>query len=444
MLSFVNKAHQYQKNICNYLIENPHCGVFLDMGMGKTAICLYAFKFLQQKGLVRKGLIIAPKFVALHTWKDEIKKWEEFKNLTINIAVGDEEHRLQAFETNADLVIINRDQVNWMMKSVSMKPFDLLIIDELSSFKNYKSIRSRSLQKITHRFRYRWGLTGTPAPNGHIDLFGQMLLIHKDILGDNFYSFQNKYFYQAGKFKYCIKESMKPALELKISTRCVSLSAKDYLDMPDKIENHIPVYLSDQELKIYKRAIKDLVYLMKQGKLDLKKNLTIKLQQLASGFIYTDESKNLEIVHTKMFEMFQEILDTTESNILTFYNFQAEKDLLLQLPGARELKTDKDLFDWNRGAIKLAICHPASLGYGMNLQAGGNTIIWYGYNWAADTTEQANARLYRQGQISESVVINYLYSVNTIHGHIRNVLEKKIDLQDLLRLAVDYLKSFDI
>ena len=438
-MKFKELAHDYQKVVVNHLIKYPKCGIFVDMGLGKTASCLYAFSFLKQKGKVERMLIIAPKFVALHTWKDEIKKWQEFTNLTINIAVGNENTRLNAFENKSDIVIINRDNVSWMHKNVSMASFQVLCVDELSSFKNPKANRTLSLFKVIYNFKYRWGLTGTPVPKGYLDLFGQMLVIEPKLFGFNFWSYRNKYFYESSKYSWNLKAGKKEEIDTKLKEVCISLTAKDYLTMPPCINNHISVEMDKKTLTTYKKALNEMVYSLGESNLELHKNLTIKLQQLASGFIYDDNKKPIT-VHNLLISKLEEIYDCTEGNILLFYNFQAERDLILKTFKAKELKKDKDFIDWNNGKIKMAISHPQSLGYGMNLQAGGNNIIWYGYNWDSSSVMQANARLYRQGQ-KNGVVINYLYVKQTIHEHMNRLINKKLSMHDIMMESVKYLKN---
>jgi SNF2 family DNA or RNA helicase len=436
-MKFKELAHEYQKNVVNYLIKNPFAGVFLDMGMGKTASVLYAFKWLKQKGLASRMLIIAPKYVALYTWKDELIKWIDLNDLKINIAVGNK--RLDAFNNLSDIVIINRENTVWMVKSVSMKTFQVLVVDELSSFKNHESQRFKALSRILHRFKFRWGLTGTPAPNGYLDIYSQMDIISPGLLGSNYYSFRNRYFQEVRPYLWVASKENEFLIQEKLRTCCISLTAQDYLRMPPKIENHISIPMNLKCFKAYKKALEDMVYISKLENLDLDKNLTIKLQQLASGFIY-NKDKKFEIVHTLMIDKLEEIVDCTEGNILLFYNFQAEKEIIKsKFSIAQELKSSDDFENWNKGKIKLAICHPVSVGYGMNLQSGGNNIIWYGYNWAADTNLQANARLYRQGQ-ENGVVINYLYVEGTIHNRIYDVLQGKIAKQDMLIESVKYVK----
>jgi SNF2 family DNA or RNA helicase len=440
MDDFELKCHPYQKLVINHIIKNPFSGVFLDMGMGKTSAILYAFKWLVKKGKAKRMLIIAPKFVALNTWLEEIEKWNQFKSLKINIAVGNENTRLDAFQESSDIVIINRENTLWMVKNVSMKSFQVLCIDELSSFKNPESKRVKALFRIIHRFNYRWGLTGTPAPNGYIDLFSQLYVINPLILGYNYYSFRQTYFYEEKPYKWELKKNAEENIQEKIKPYCLSLKAEDYLSMPSKIENHIKLNLNESGSKAYIKALQDMVYINENRELKLDKNLTIKLQQLASGFIYLENGK-YEIVHSIMLDALDEIIENSTGNVLLFYNFQAEKDLIKSKFGyAREIKKEIDFKDWNQGNIKLAVCHPVSVGYGMNLQSGGNNIIWYGYNWAADTVQQANARLYRQGQ-QNGVVINYLYVDGTIHNRIWDVLSGKIDKQDMLIESVKYVEG---
>lgn len=439
-IQFSKMYHQYQKIVIKHLIKTPFSGVFLDMGMGKTASVLYTLKHLKKKGLIKRALILSPLFVASYTWKDEIEKWQDFEDLKISIAVGKDNKRRDAFAEDSDIVIMNYENTVWMVKNISMKNFDVLIVDELSNFKNPDAQRFKALSRIIHRFKYRWGLTGTPSPNTYLDLFSQIYLIDPNILGSNFYAFRSKYFYEKNMYTWDLKKGKEKELLDQLKTNCISLRAEDYLKLPQRIDNHIKLTLNRTEYMTYLKALERQVY-SSQNEIDLSSNLIIKLQQLASGFIYLGNGE-YEIVHTLLIDKVGEIIDCCTGNTLLFFNFQAEKEQIIKKFGAAavELKNNKDFENWNNGKIKLAVCHPITVGYGMNLQSGGNNIIWYGYNWAADTTQQANARLYRQGQ-KNGVIINYLYTGNTIHERIRKVLDGKIQKQDLLRESINYVQE---
>lgn len=241
-------------------------------------------------------------------------------------------------------------------------------------------------------------------------------------------------------YTWDLKKGKEKELLDQLKTNCISLRAEDYLKLPQRIDNHIKLTLNRTEYMTYLKALERQVY-SSQNEIDLSSNLIIKLQQLASGFIYLGNGE-YEIVHTLLIDKVGEIIDCCTGNTLLFFNFQAEKEQIIKKFGAAavELKNNKDFENWNNGKIKLAVCHPITVGYGMNLQSGGNNIIWYGYNWAADTTQQANARLYRQGQ-KNGVIINYLYTGNTIHERIRKVLDGKIQKQDLLRESINYVQE---
>lgn len=437
--------HPYQKICINHLISAKSGCLFIDMGMGKTASAIYAFKWLKSQGKVNRMLIVAPKYVAQFTWPDELNKWDDFKALTFSVAVGDEEIRLAAFEANTDIVIINRDQVNWMMKSVSMKSFQVLVLDELSSYKNITSKRTLSIGKIINRFEYRWGLTGTPIPKGYLDLFAQMWVIHPDILGNNYYSYRDKYFYPINKFRWGLKADSDMYIQERIKPYAISLQAKDYLDMPKLIENHIPITMAENSKRIYRAAAQEAyIEISQEGdiekSIDLQKALTIKLQQISMGFVY-DKDKTAYWFDLSLLDRLQELVDTSIGNVLVFYNYKAEKEKILDgFKGSVELQTKKSFEDWNRGEIKLAIAHPQSVGYGMNLQDGGSDIFWLGFNYSSDLVQQANARLYRQGQIN-NVVVNYLYHKNTIQNKIKNVLQGKLDKHELFMETLKYCKD---
>jgi SNF2 family DNA or RNA helicase len=440
-MNFRDVMHGYQLNLIAKIIKNEHLGVFMDMGMGKTACILYAFKRLKQTGKANRMLIIAPKFVALNTWSDEINKWDDLSDLKINIAVGTENKRRDAFADQSDIVIINRENTTWMVKNISMKSFNVLCIDELSSFKNPISQRFKSISKVLKRFDYRLGLTGTPAPNGYLDLWSQMFIINPDILGHNYFAYRFKFFKEVIPYKWELIENGEEIISGKLKESCVSLLSSDWLDMPSKIENHIKIPMDSKCLKTYRLAVENTIYISSDKVVCLDANLTIKLQQLASGFIYSQDSSYFDTVHTLMIDKLDEIMDCITGNTLLFYNFRAEREIIMsKFDYARELKTSEDFHMWNKGLIRLAICHPNSIGYGLNLQAGGNNIIWYGYNWASDTVKQANARLYRQGQ-KNCVIMNYIYVENTIHERIRKVLDGKIKKQDLLMESVKYVEQ---
>jgi SNF2 family DNA or RNA helicase len=327
-----------------------------------------------------------------------------------------------------------------MVKNISVKSFDVLCIDELSSFKSHESKRVAALSKILHRFEYRWGLTGTPVPNGYLDLFSQIYMIDPNIFGDNFWRFRNKYFHEITKFRWGLSDGSKEKIDEKIKDITISMRAQDYLTMPEKIINDIKIQMDEKTSTIYKKALYQIVYDKQTKEIDLSGNLIIKLQQLSNGFIYLDDTRKYDIVHTLMINRLEELLDTITGNTLLFYSFITDKEIILDKFNAIHLQHDQDFINWNDGNIKLAIAHPNSLAYGVNLQTGGNNIIWYGLNYSQELYEQANARLYRQGQ-KIGVLVHNLYVTGTIQDRIKMILEGKIKQSDLLFEAVKYVKE---
>lgn len=438
--------HQYQKNLINILARGQKKALFLDMGMGKTPMTLWYIKWLIGKGRVKKVLVVAPLRVASVTWPQEVEKWDQFSDLKIVSCCGLEKKRLAAFKQDANIYTINRENCVWLVKNIDLTDFDMLVIDELSSFKSVNwtyvtnsqgkkvgfvgSQRFIALSQVRDKFKYHIGLTGTPIPNTYLELWPQLFLLDGGkTLGANFYRFRNQYFKENS---YLMTWDLKPGAGEKIMEKvegiAVSLKAEDYLQMPEKIYNDIEVDLDLKELSRYKE--------MEEKWLDLEteistENVLVKLQQMASGFLY-NENQEAHITHDKMLLALDEILEFTPGNILVFVNFKAEaSQILTRYNFARELKAPQDLIDWSNGKIKLAVTHPASTGHGLNLQSGGSIIVWFGPNWSSELTQQAEARLYRQGQ-NKTVVIHRIQVKNTIHARVMDVLAGKLTRHDLV------------
>lgn len=445
--------HDYQKRLLNLMVKKGYQALFLDMGMGKTPLSLAYIKYMMDHGLVKKTLVVAPLRVAQVTWVQEAQKWEQFQNIRVISCCGTEKQRREAFATDADVYCINRENLVWMVKNISMVGFDLLVIDELSSFKavtrttittsfgkkisQFGSQRFIALAQIRDRFKYAIGLTGTPRPNKWEELWPQVYLLNKNVFGPNFYAFRNKYFTEN---IYMQRWDPKPGavaqITNKLDTIAVSLKAEDYLKMPDKIYNDIWLKMDD---KAYKRYCN-----MADNWYDEETNIQAgnaisKLMQMASGFLYDvngDTECEYYKIHSLMLGALEEILEFTDGNILLFYNFKAEKEMILRRfqdkCNTRVLDTQGSLEAWCKGEIKLAITHPASTGHGLNLQTGGSKIVWYGPNYSFELVKQAEGRLFRQGQQSESVVIHRLLVENTIHERVMEVLDGKITAHELL------------
>lgn len=447
--------HKYQTRLLNLMVKKGYQALFLDMGMGKTPLSLAYIKYMMDKKLIRKTLVVAPLRVAQVTWVQEAQKWEQFKNLRVISCCGTEKQRREAFAKDADVYCINRENLVWMVKNIPTRDvFDLLVIDELSSFKavtrstittsfgkkisQFGSQRFIALAQIRDRFKYAIGLTGTPKANKWEELWPEIYLLDQGkLFGKNFYAFRNKYF-KENIWMQCWdpKPGAVAQITNKLDTIAVSLKAEDYLKMPDKVYNDIWLKMDD---KTYKRYCN-----MADNWYDKETDVTAgnaisKLMQMASGFLYDvngDNECEYYKIHSLMLQALEEIVEFEEGNILLFYNFRAEKDMILRRfqdkCATRVLDTQASLEAWCRGEIKLAITHPASTGHGLNLQSGGSKIVWFGPNYSFELVKQAEGRLFRQGQQSESVVIHRLLVENTIHERVLEVLDGKITAHEFL------------
>jgi len=462
------KAHVYQKRAIDAIKENTPVGLFLDMGLGKTVSTLTAINDLKYDYFeINKVLVIAPKKVAEVTWSDEIEKWDHLKHLTISKVLGPAKKRLKALEVDADIYIVNRENVVWLIeqygkytnrekktgfKFIKDWPFDLVVIDELSSFKNSSSKRFKMLKKATPLFKRVVGLTGTPAPNGLLDLWSQLYILDRgERLGSTYTGYRNRYFEASDMIRTpggkLIETNYKPrtgaenAIYSAIDDICISMKSEDWLDMPEKVINKITVELSDKDRKKYRDLERDFVLELDGEVIDAASasSLSMKLHQLTQGAIYTDESStNWEEIHVSKLEALSEIIDTNvDKPILVFYWFKHDLERLRKkFPNSRELMSENDIKDWNNGNIDILLVHPASAGHGLNLQSGGNVIVWFSLIWSLELYQQANARLYRQGQKNESVIIHHLITKNTVDERIMDVLEGKATKQEALMDAV--------
>lgn len=453
--------HDYQLTTKEYIVNKTHCGIFLEMGLGKTVSTLTAVKYLMFEELeIRKVLVIAPKRVAENVWDDEILKWDHLKCLTISKIAGSEKQRRQALAAKADIYTIGRDNVAWLcgLYGGMMLPFDMLVIDELSSFKNPKSVRFRALRKVQPSFKRIVGLTGTPAPNGLIDLWSQIYLLDRgERLGKFIGNFRDEYF-RPGKrngaiiYSYNLIEEGEKRIHEKISDICISMKAKDYLKLPGRIENIIKINFPKELQTKYddfeKSQVLQLAEKSRQesGELDFDKVISAtnaaalfnKLLQFANGAVY-DENGVFHELHELKIEAVKEIIDTANGKpVLIAWTYRHDmirlKKALAKLK-PRELDNKKDIDDWNAGKIQVLLMHPASGGHGLNIQAGGHIIIWYGQTCSVELLLQFNARLDRQGQ-REVVVINKLVACHTIDEEVIQIQDRKVSKQEALMLAV--------
>lgn len=389
---------------------------------------------------MQKALVIAPKRVAEDTWPTESKQWNHLKDLRIVPILGTPAQRKAALRMQGDLYIITRDNVAWLVDYLGKSwPFDTVIIDELSSFKSHQSKRFKKLRLVRPLINRVIGLTGTPSPNGYMDLWAQMYLLDQgERLGKYITHYRRKYFdaIQKGQFTdYKIKDGAKEQIDKAISDICISMKAKDYLDLKKPLMINRYTHMSDRDFRKYKQMEKDALLELGDGPIVALSAaaVTNKLLQLANGFIY-DEKQEMQILHDLKLEVLEEIIeDSGDENLLVFYNFKADKERILKrIKEVRVLDTDADIADWNAGKIKVLLAHPASCGHGLNLQYGGSILVWFGLNWSLELYLQANARLNRQGQ-KNAVRIYHILTKDTIDEKVLEVLNgKNIRQEELL------------
>ena len=442
----IYNPHQYQEYATNRILEQDAVGLFLDMGLGKTVSTLTAVdQLLYDYFDVEKVLVIAPLRVAQKTWPDEIRKWDHLKHLRISRILGTEKQRLGALQAKADIWIINRENVEWLVDLYDKNwPFDMVVIDELSSFKSSKAKRFRALRKVRPMIKRIVGLTGTPAPNGLIDLWPQVYLLDQgERLGKTVTGYRSRYF-EPGKrnrtviFTWDPKPGAEEAIYSKLEDLCVSMSAEDWLQMPERIDREVIVQIPEAARAQYDQLERDLLLPFAGGDItaDTMAILSNKLLQMANGAVYDENGATREIHRAKL-EALDDILEAANGQpVLVFYNYQHDRDRVLKhIPAARVLDTEDDIEKWNQGKIPVMLAHPASAGHGLNLQAGGNIIVWFGLTWSLELYQQANARLYRQGQ-DKSVIIHHLVAEETIDGDVMAALAGKDVSQKALLEAV--------
>lgn len=438
--------HNYQAAATRHINENPFCGLFLEMGLGKTAATLSAIDHLMYEDLeVNKVLVIAPKRVAQSVWTDEIAKWDQFKHLKVSQALGDVKQRTEALRRKADIYIINRENIPWLVRHLqSGWPFDMVVIDELSSFKDNDTNRFRALKTARPLIKRVVGLTGTPAPNGLIDLWSQIYLLDRgERLYDTVTDFRTRYFnYDQYKRKYNVHDTTEQAIYNKIGDICISMKTRDYLELPERIEIEVPVRLSAENQKKYDDFEADrIMELMQEEEITGEITalnaaaLTGKLLQFANGAIY-DKDRKVHEVHNEKLEALAEIIEQANGQpVIIFYNFKHDLERIQKRFKVRQLDKKEDVAAWNRGEIPILCLHPQSAGHGLNLQEGGHIIVWFSLTWSLENYEQANARLDRQGQ-KYPVTIHRLVAMDTVDQDVVEALERKAGTQDALMFAV--------
>ena len=437
--------HDYQKRAIDMVERLSHVGLFLDMGLGKTVITLTAVNDLMYDYFeIRKVLVIAPLRVAEDTWSRESKKWDHLNGLTISKILGTAAQRKAAVEAEADIYVVNRENVVWLTKNCKKWDFDMIVIDELSSFKNPQSKRFRALRKVIPKSSRVVGLTGTPSPNSLMDLWAQIYLLDRgERLGQTLSAYREEFFTPGAHngcvvYKWNLRKGGLQEIEKRISDICISMSAKDYLTLPKRIDNEIPIRLSEEELALYKNMEREqLLHLGEDSDIVALNAAAVmaKLLQIANGSVYDTDGRAINI-HQRKTEALQDIVEDTDSPVLVFYSFRHDLEAILtSVPDAKELKSPKDIKDWNSGNIRVLLAHPASVGYGLNLQEGGHTIVWYGLTWSLELYQQANARLYRQGQ-EKPVIVHHLIAEGTVDEQVMKALQTKDTSQAALLAAL--------
>lgn len=438
--------HNYQSYAIDYIETHPVAAVLLDMGLGKTVISLTAIADLLFDSFeAHRILVVAPLRVARDTWPAEISKWQNLKHLTYAVAVGTVKERKAALMAGADITIINRENLGWLIDSSGYEfDYDMVIIDELSSFKNHKSKRFQSLMKVRPKVKRIIGLTGTPSSNGLMDLWAEFkLLDFGERLGRFITHYRNNYFIpdkRNGEIIYSYKPMpyAEDAIYRKISDITISMKSTDHLQMPELITSQYEVQLSEDEEQRYEELKADFILELPEGEITAANaaSLTGKLSQLANGAIYDDEGNIVEF-HDRKLDALEDIIESANGKpLLVAYWFKHDLQRIKKRFDVREIKTSKDIIDWNNGDIPVAVIHPASAGHGLNLQAGGSTLIWFGLTWSLELYQQTNARLWRQGQSSGTVVIEHIITKGTIDERILKALSLKEVSQNALIDAV--------
>lgn len=440
------QPHEYQQYATDFILTHPVAAVLLEMGLGKSVITLTAIRDLCLDSFeVHRVLVIAPLRVARDTWPAEIQKWDHLKDLTYSVAVGTPQERLAALLKPVFLHIINRENVQWLIEESGLQwHYDMVVIDELSSFKSHQAKRFRSLLKMRPQVRRFVGLTGTPAGNGLMDLWAEFRLLDMGKrLGRYITHFRDDFFTPDRRngmqvFSYKPKPGAEEEIYRRIGDITISMKSTDYLQMPECVMNTVPVTLSEDEYNDYEAMTKKLVLELHGVEIDAANAAALsgKLCQLANGAIYTEDKQILHF-HDRKLDALEDLIEGANGKpVLVAYRFQHDLARIRKRFKVRELKSSKDITEWNAGKIPVAVIHPASAGHGLNLQAGGSTMVWFGLTWSLELYQQTNARLWRQGQQSDTVVIHHIVTRGTIDEAIMKALSEKDKSQAALIDAV--------
>lgn len=437
--------HEYQSYATEFILSHPISAVFLEMGLGKSVITLSAiFDLCLDSFLVCKVLVIAPLRVARDTWPAEIKKWDHLKGLSYSVAVGTEKERIDALKKQSTLYIINRENVDWLVhKSGIPFHFDMVVIDELSSFKSYGAKRFKSLLKVRPSVKRIVGLTGTPSSNGLMDLWAEFRILDLgQRLGRYISHYRNTYFKPDKRnaqiiFSYKPLPGAEDEIYKQISDITISMKSTDYLKMPEYVSNEVFVTLSEKEWKVYSDFKEDMVANLGDEEIDAVNAAVLsgKLLQMANGAVYDSENK-AHVIHDKKLDALEDLIEGANGKpVLVAYWYKHDLERIKDRFPVKQIQSSKDIEDWNDGKIPIAVIHPASAGHGLNLQSGGSTLIWFGLTWSLELYQQTNARLYRQGQ-KDTVIVHHIITKNTIDEDVLLALTKKEKTQDALIDAV--------
>jgi SNF2 family DNA or RNA helicase len=437
--------HDYQTYATNFILENSIAAIFLEMGLGKSVITLTAILDLCLDSFeVGKVLVIAPLRVARDTWPAEINKWEHLKDLDFAVAIGTEKERLSALKTPASVYLINRENVDWLINKSGLPfDYDMVVIDELSSFKSHTAKRFKSLLKVRPKIKRIVGLTGTPSSNGLMDLWAEFRILDMGKRLGRYISHYRSAFFQPDKRNQHMIFSYKPLFGAEkeiyelISDITISMKSVDFLQMPKCLINEVPVSLSVNEHLIYDGFRKEMVIELANEEIDAVNAavLSSKLLQMSNGAVY-DEDKKVHFIHNRKLDALEDLIEGANGKpVLIAYWYKHDLERIKERFTVREIKTSKDIKEWNHGEIPVAVIHPASAGHGLNLQSGGSTIIWFSLTWSLELYQQTNARLWRQGQ-NETVVIHHIITKGTIDEDVMKALKRKEKTQEDLVDAV--------
>jgi SNF2 family DNA or RNA helicase len=447
------RPHEYQRYAVSFIMEHPVSAVILSMGLGKTSITLTAINDLMYDSFdIGKVLVVAPLRVARNTWSDEISKWDHLKGLRYSVVVGTAEERRSALKKRADIYIVNRENIPWLIEKSGMPfDYDMVILDELSSFKNWQAKRVRAFLKVRPTVKRVVGLTGTPSSNGLMDLFSEYKCLDMgQRLGRFISQYRVNYFTPDRRngqiiYSYKLRPGAEEQIYNRISDITISMKAMDHLDMPELVSNRYPVYMDDAEQRQYDEMKEEMILSYTDGQVTAGNAAALsgKLSQMANGCVY-DTDGNVRHIHDRKLDALEDIIEAANGEpVMVAYWFRHDLQRITERLGQigiryEKLDTDESIRRWNRREIPVGLIHPASAGHGLNLQDGGSFLVWFGLTWSLELYQQTIARLWRQGQTSGTVVIQHIIAAGTIDERVMKALSEKNNTQAAL---IDAVKS---